>query len=1056
MKTLLRQLVLSIVVLHLLACGGAEQTKTQGSPYLARSTSDSVGQFLVPEMDELLNGNALININVSDLDGLKAVYITFNQGSIRHLLCTAQDSCSGTSHRDSYSGIYPGGYGISPGEVVLHLWVTDQTDTEQLVDSVAVTWQPQQISGLQYSRSSDGTSVEINWNTNPQLLRYNLYLAAQSGVNQQNYTQVPEGQALLALSSNSATLTNLDSGKPYFVLLTGVDGSGESAFTQELVIAPNSNSPNNSPQAEDDSETILEDTQATFSPLDNDSDPDGDALSLLSAVANSGQVTVQGQTLIFQPLSNFNGQVVIDYVISDPAGLTDTAQILVQVMPVNDPPIVTDEAASILMNTSLNIDVLANDSDPDGDTLSLSTANALHGTVDIENDQSLTYSPDTDYFGQDTIIYEVSDGNGAVASGAVEIVVSSVNLPPVANDDSYEIYQNTGNTFDKSSGLLINDSDPNNDVITVNTQAVSPPASGTLTLQPDGSFSYVPVIDFVGLVSFSYEISDPFGETSTATVTIDVQAVPDDLTGDSLNISGQFLYIGLGETAPGNGIGSGLYRIGDCLHIIDTECSMFGEYVESAGSGNQPGQTGTYTFIMSYAGVGDSPVVARSVNAGNNSLTITNVGGALFELSLFPSSGGVIKAAWPKPGFATINNFGAFIANPQVCQGLPANQTCDIANVGLTAGATDTAPLDRLNFTISGYATVDLNGEPVASDDQYQLNSNQTFTINAPGVLGNDVDSDIPVVGDSLSIMNQVATSLSQPVALAADEYRQRLYVYSGFAGSISVLDRSGQVLAPLSWTGEGANDADMDVAPEALNLANIAVPQGSLLIFNGETAETEIYAVDPDTNTTIAQLNTQFGVSHVVGGAYNPRTKTFFLLQDNVPGQGGGNQVAEIDPQSGQILSSFLLSATSSPFDVSFGDLDVNNITGNLYLVSSLANEIAEFKTDGLFVRRIALPVGANSVSGMALNSDGDRLWFVNNSAASPVLEAEFNNQGQLPGLIATVLVSVQHGSLTLNLDGSFVYVPDNGFVGQDQFIYQVSDQAGKVAQATVVLSVQ
>ena len=1058
MKTLLHKLALSILALNIVACGGGdEQTSSKSPSNLARSTSDSVGQFLLPVNDEVISGNLLLNISVSDLDGLKSVYLDFGQGGgARHVLCTSQDRCSGTAHRELYSGIYPGVYGINPGPFELALWVVDQTDTEQLVDNVTVNWQPQQITGLQYTRSADGASIELNWNNNPQLLRYNLYLAAQSGVNQQNYTELSEGQAKLALAANSGSFDSLLANQTYYVLLTGIDGSGESVFVQELTIIPNSNTPNNSPQAQNDSETMLEDTQASFSPLDNDSDPDGDTLFLQSAVANSGQATLQGQTVTYQPLTDFNGQVVIDYVIRDPAGLTDTAQIFIQVEPVNDPPLVTDELESTLINTPINIDVLANDTDPDGDNLLVSNASAQNGTVDIQNDQSLTYSPDNNYAGQDQIDYEVTDGNGGNSSGIVIVNVSSVNLAPEANDDSYAIYQNTQNFFDKSSGLSINDSDPNGDAITVSTQPFSGPSSGTLTLNADGSFVYTPLNNFVGLATFTYEISDPFGETSTALVSIDVQAVPADLLGDSLNITGEFLYIGLGETSAGNGIGSGLYRIGDCLQIIDTECSMFGDYVESGASGNQPGQGGTYTFVLTYSGVGDSPVVARSVSANSNSLTFTNVGDALFELNLFPNSGGVIKSSFPTPGFASLNNFGAFITNPQVCQGLAANQACDIANVGLTAGATDTAPLDRLNFTVSGFATVDLNGEPVALDDQYQVNTGQTLTVNAPGVLSNDNDSDIPTVGDVLNTRLQVATTLSQPIALAVNEYRQLIYVYSGFDNSISILNRAAQVIGSLDWPGEGANDADMDVAPEAFTLANVVVPQGSLLVFNGETAETEIYALDPDTNTVIAQLNTQFGVSHVVGGAYNPRTKTIFLLQDNVPSLGERNLVAEIDPDTGLILSSFLLSEATDQFSVSFGDLDVNNVTGNLYLVSSIANDIAEFKTNGQLVRRIALPVGANSTSGMALNNDGDRLWFVNNSASSPVLEAEFVNKGQLPGMIANLVSDVQHGTLTLNLDGSFVYVPNNGYIGQDQFIYQVSDQVGKIAQATVILTVQ
>ena len=1056
MNTLLHKIVSSTLFLCLVACGGSAESpaKLLNTP-LAKSTSDSVGHFTLPTNNEVLSGNLLLNINVSDLDGLKTVSLSFNQSAVKHQLCSATNGCAGTTHTAMYNAIYPGAYGVSPGIVVLGLWVKDQTDTEQQVASVTVDWQPQQISGLQHTRSSDGSTIELVWNDNSQLLRYNLYLAAQTGVNGKNYQQLNEGQALLALKTTRASFTGLDASHIYYVLLVGVDGSGESAFSQEISIAPNSSVANNPPQARDDTETMLEDTAASFSPLNNDTDPDGDTITLQSAVASSGQASVNGANIDYQPLLNFNGQVVIDYVMRDPLGLTDSAQIIVQVTPVNDVPVISDETASTLLDTPVTIDVLANDQDPDGDVLTVSQASALNGSVVIENDQRLTYTPNSGYVGQDTLSYDVADGNGGLASGNVIITISSTNLAPVANDDVYQIYQSTQLNIAKSSGLLINDNDPNGDVMTVNTQAVTPPNSGTLVLASDGGFRYTPVSSFVGMVTFTYEISDPSGETDTATVSINVQAVPADLTGDSLSMLGEFLYIGLGETSQGNGIGSGLYRIGDCLQLIDTLCSMEGQYVESSGSGNQPGQSGTYAFMMSYSGVGNSPVVARSVTAGSNSLNFVSVGSALFELSLFPASGGVIKSSYPVPGFSTLRNFGAFVTNQQVCQGLPANQQCSIGNVGLTPNATDTAPLDRLNFTVSGYATVDVSSEPVALDDQYQVSSGQSLAVNAPGVLANDSDLDMPIVGDNLVVKNQVTSTLNQAIALAVDEYRQHIYVYSGFATTINVVDRTGQAISTLTWQGEGANDADMVVAPVALSLANTAVPQGSLLIINGESAETEIYALDPKTNRLIAQLNTDFGSSHVVGGAYNSITKTFFLLQDNVPGQGAGNQVAQIDPNTGLVLSSFLLNASATVFNVSFGDLDVNALTGNLYLVSSIDNAIAEFTPEGKLVRRVALPTGVTSVSGLALNADGDRLWLVSNTASSPVYEVEFSNKGQLPALVASVISSVQHGSLSLNLDGSFVYTPTSGYVGQDSFIYQVSDQTGKVAQASVAITV-
>jgi hypothetical protein len=866
---------LFVATLVLSGCGGGDSKEDVANSRLTqgKSISDSQGSFVIPVNDEVFTGNLQVGIQVEDLDGLKEVALSFNQNAALHVLCSAADSCSGTVLSANYSGIYPGQYGVNPGPLELGLWVTDQTNTQQRVATVSLVWQPQEIDGVVLTRSSDGTSINLTWQVNSQLLRYNVYIASQSGVNLQNYQQLDDGQAQLALQENQASFTDLDASKRYFILISGIDGSGESAFTQQWVSEP------------------------------------------------------------------------------------------------------------------------------------------LNGTP---------------------------------------------NDPPIAVDDSYVIYQNTILGIDKSSGLLINDSDANGDELFVNVQPLVPPTSGTVNLVDDGSFTFTPASGFTGVSTFTYEVSDPESATATAQVSIEVRPLPANLSGDSLSISGEFLYIGLGETTAGSGIGTGRYRIGDCLQIIDTQCAITGDYLESAGSGNQPGETGTYSLTLTYSGTGDSPVIARSTTAGGDSLNFTNLGDALFELNLYPAGGGVVRSIFPDPAFSTLVNFGAFIANPQTCEGLPVGQTCRIGTVGLTAGARDTAPLDRLDFIISGYASVDLSSEPVAVDDEYQIAVNQTLTVDGIGVLANDFDGDINPLGDSLAVRNQISTTFAQPVSLAVDEYKQRLYVYDGFSNNISVFDRSGQSRGVLSWPGEGANDADLDVAPEALSMANTPLPQGTLLVFNGETANTEIYAIDPSTNTVLAQLNTAYGSSHVVGGAYDPNSQAFFLLQDNVPGATSGNQVAKIDANTGAVLATFNINNTPGVFNVSFGDLEINTFTGNIYLVSSLEDRVAELNQDGQFIRYVALPAEVSSPSGVALNRQGNRLWFVNNTASSSIFEVEFANKGKLPGLVATLHLAAQHGSVDLKLDGSFSYTPDTDFSGQDQFVYRVSDQTGKVAQARVVINVQ
>ncbi len=1051
---------LSVLLLTLLAgCGSdsAPQNESSSAKPAGQSTAPSTGEIRLPLQNDLLEGNLLVDISAADVDGVAQVALQFNQSDNLLVLCDSVQSCASPAgpYSASVNAIYPGQYGVSPGDLKLTLWVWDQTDASMSVDSVDVTWQPKVISNIAVTRSVDGTQIDVSWQANTGLLRYNLYAAHQSGVNRLNYQNLPGGQAALAIDGDQHSLTNLTPTQTYYLVLAGVDGSGESTYSQEFVVPVNVII-NGAPDAQDDQEQIQEDVLAQFSPLQNDTDPDGDNLTIQSAFASSGQVNIGLDQIGFQPPANFNGILTIDYVVADPFGATDSAQITVTVEAVNDDPVANDDQATTGVDESVNIDVLANDTDVDTDPLTVTNAFAGQGTTTIEADDTITYQPDNGFVGVDTLEYEISDGNGGTAQASVSVTVSISPIAPEAGDDSYDMVQDTILVIKKSSGLLLNDTDANGDPLQVDIQPVDGVSSGTLTLSSDGEFSYTPNNGFFGVDSFVYRVVDSDNLSDLGQVTINVAQLPENLLGQSIDMTGQFLYIGQGETSPGSGIGTGLYRIGDCLQIVDTYCSMLGSYQESAGSGNAPGEIGRYAFVMSYSGTGDSPVLAQSNAPGSDSVVFSQLGDAKFELKLFPPNGKVITSVFPDADFSTLANFGAFITNPQTCQGLPQNVTCRIGTVGLTLDAVETAPMDRLEFSVSGYATVDVSSEPVAEDDGFVTPMNQMLSVAAPGVLLNDDDADTPTVGDILNVRHQIVTATSQPVSLAVDEYRQLLYIYDGNSAEVQVRDRSGNLNEPMEWQGEGANDADLDVTPVAMSLNNVSLPQGTLLMFNGETGPTEVYAMDPENYVVLAQLNTSFGASHVVGGAYNPISETLFLLQDNVPGVINGNLVAEVDPNTGAVLSSFSIANPNPFFNVSFGDLDVNNVTGNLYLVSSIDSRIAEFTRDGRLVRYLPLPAGPSNPSGIAINQGADRLWLVNNSANSPVFEVEFANQGTLPQLIATLVSGPANGAVTLNLDGSFSYAPNAGFTGQDSFVYRVEDQTGKEAQATVTITVQ
>ena len=938
---------------------------------LSCTQTDSSGQFLQPKSGSSVVGNLLLSVEAADTDGLTQVGITFNGQTAPLLLCQSAGDCQGNNFRTTRSDIDPAAYGAGPGELTLRLWVTDASGAQSNVATVSVNWQPLSVSGLNVQRSTGGDQINVSWTANPAVLRYNLYLASVSGVNRNNYQQLPDGQAKLASSNTSESFTGLDPAKYYYLLMTGVNGAGEAAVATEIVI-PTSQPANRPPVAG----------------VDNYSTPTNQTLQVAAA---------QG--------------------------------------------------------------LLRNDSDPDNDALSVNTTPMTapqSGTLTLATDGSFRYVPNQNFNGTDNFVYRISDGKGGSAQAAVSIVVNAApNNPPVAVADSYSATSNQTLQVSAAQGVLSNDTDPDNDALTVNTTPLTPPQSGTLALAANGSFSYVPNQNFTGTDSFTYQISDGKGGTAQATATLQVNLAITNITGNSLSMTGGFLYIGQGEDPPGSQIGTGLYRIGDCIQLVDTRCSMQGRYAEAAQSGHVPGQQGNYTFVMTYPGVSSTPVLARSVSANSNNVQFIATGQARFELSLFPDSGGKFSGIYPATPFNDSLNFGAFIQGSASCSGLPVGLPCSIGQVGRVPGAQIQAQLDRLSFTIPGSALDDPGPvPPTATADQYATTAGQTLNVAAPGLLANDLEGNALRQGNQLAIRHSLNPGLGSLVGLSINEYQQDLYLYPAFATAIQLIDRLGASQGNLPMQGEAANDVDLDITPQAFTLKDSQIPQGSLLIFNGETNATEIYAVNPATGALLARLDTAFGASHVVGGAYNPVSRTLWLLQDNVPAAGVGNIVAQIDPITGQVLSSFNLITAQHSYGVSYGDLHINPYNGNILLVTNIQSAMAEFDRTGKLLRLLPLPAGVSGISGLAVSADGARLWLA--STNGEVYELGFANQGVVPTLTATLLSGPANGSVILRPDGSFSYTPNGGFSGQDSFTYQLSGAFGGNSQNTVVINVQ
>ena len=186
--------------------------------------------------------------------------------------------------------------------------------------------------------------------------------------------------------------------------------------------------------------------------------------------------------------------------------------------------VATDDSVETYINQNPTIDVLSNDTDGDGVSLNSSDVtitvddSGASGTASVSNDQ-IVYTPGNNFLGNDSFTYTITNTDGATDSATVSVTVN--NRQPIANDDDIETYMNTAVTFNVVTN---NDTDPDGNTLNIN--SVTQPSHGTVTFSGQ-EVTYTPTTNYVGLDSFTYTISDGYGATDTATVSVTVKYMAD-------------------------------------------------------------------------------------------------------------------------------------------------------------------------------------------------------------------------------------------------------------------------------------------------------------------------------------------------------------------------------------------------------------------------------------------------------------------------------------------------------------------------------------------------
>jgi len=766
---------------------------------------------------------------------------------------------------------------------------------------------------------------------------------------------------------------------------------------------------NDTPVALNDAYTINEDTVLSITRpgiLANDTDADGNTLTavLVADVTHGTLLFNANGSFFYTPNANYHGTDTFTYRATDGALTSAVATVTITINPTNDLPVaINDDAYTTLEDTALTIlprGILTNDVDVDGDVLTaLLVSTTTHGTLTLSNNGAFFYTPSLNYTGVDAFTYRATDGFLTSSVATVTITVLPVNDAPVALDDSYSVNEDTALVI-SAPGVLGNDADVDGNPLT--TVLMSNPASGTLNLSTNGSFTFTPSLNFTGNVTFTYRATDGALTSGVATVTITVLpvndapvalddnysvnedttltiATPGILANDS-DVDGNPLTAVL-VSNPASGT---LNLSTNGAFTFTPSLNFTGNVTFTYRASDSQLLSGVATVTIRVLPVNDTPVALDDFYSVNEDTPLLiSIPGVLGNDS--DVDGDVLSAVLLTNvlhGTLTLSNNGAFLYTPSL------NYTgVDVFAYRATDGAL-TSSVAFVTITV-----LPLNDGPVAVNDAYTLAEDGTLTIPARGILTNDFDTDGDLLTAVLGTGVQHGTlNLSGNGAFT---YTPSLnytgvdtFTYRATDGSLT------SALATVTITITPVNDA-----PVAVN---------------------DFYAVNEDAVLTVSTPGVLTNDSDVDG---NPLTA---ILLSN--------------PGSGTLNFNTNGSFTFTPSLNFTGTVTFTYRASDSQLTSGVAS-----------VTITVLPLNDGPV---ALNDN----YSVNEDTTLTIpLPGVLANDSDVDGdlLTAVLLTGVQHGTLNLSTNGAFTYTPSLNYTGVDTFTYRATDGALTSGVATVTITV-
>ncbi|MGE0089643.1 MAG: Ig-like domain-containing protein, partial [Bacteroidales bacterium] len=852
---------------------------------------------------------------------------------------------------------------------------------------------------------------------------------------------------------------------------------------------------NHLPDAFDDARGTNFDTPVSVDVLTNDKGlEDGEIVVSVETSPAQGSVTIVNNEVIFTPESGFTGKETFSYRVTDKEGDFDIANVLITVKEdgvVNHIPVAVNDTSETIENTSVIINILANDVGlDDGFGKILIFTEPLFGSVIVNANRTITYTPANAYIGSDSLVYWVEDVDGDydMASVFIDVVVKP-DYQPIAIDDTRGCEFESTRTVD----VLTNDTGLDDAPVLV-TVTVAPNATeGTTMVNADNTITFTAATGFSGITTFRYTVTDNDGDSDDAQVTITV--------------------LGEGETnhipVAVNDTVSTIVNTSINISVLanDTIKDNFGRLIlhhaPQFGTAVVTGRTIVYTPSNMFIGTDQFDYWVEDVH-GDYSIA------------------SVVIEVTDKPDYQPVANDDA-----RGCE-YESTRTVDVLT---NDSGLDDAPV-----------LVTVTVEPSAAEGVAMVNADNTIAFTAAKgfsgtttfrytVMDNDGDSDdaqvtITVLGEGetnhipVAVNDTVSTIVNTLIdisVLANDTIKDsfgRLLIHQSPQFGTAVVTGRTIVYTPSNmfvgvdqfdyWVEDVHGDYSIasvvievtdkpDYQPVANDDARGCEYESTRTVdvLTNDTGLDDApvlvtVTVAPNASEGTTMVNADNTITFTAATGFSGTTTFRYTVTDNdgesddaqvtitVLGEGETNHIpVAVDDDAITIENNAVdINVLANDTDLddgiqsvvifrtsAFGNVTVNadytvtyvpspyfvGIDEFEYLVSDVHgdNDIAKVTVD---VRAISnnIPVANDDSRGTSLNTD-------------VIVDVLANDTGLEDGGIVVSLVSnPSNGTIVVNLDNTVTYTPNTGFMGTDQFEYQVCDLNNDCDTATVTINVK